>query len=479
MRKSVIKSLSFINKHRTLVLGIISVIAASAVHCVILSNYFFDDDFVHFYNIANTGFFEFFLTPVGGHLYLFRNVIFLIFFKLFGLTARPYFFLILLVHAVNVFLLYNVLRYITGRCLLAAFVAAFWGMCPINQGALSWFTVFGHVHATTFLLLLLFEIAKLNAGERTMHRGTIFRWYIYLFCMGTSWGIGLPIATFSALIAWLLLNDTHQRNMALRGLLPLVILMPLIYVGANFIYTEISALPSEKPIYDILNPDLLKVIVGLFGYGISSLLLGPLLLLVDLRKGIVLVGSGYTFPPLIFFTLVVALFGLCLYVIYRQSGKEFRKYILSMLFILLSSYGLIAAGRSFYFKFDLDIMDKISTLDRYHYLGQMIFSILLSIFVCKINFRLSAKVNSSIIFLIWIVLATYPFLITAKRVNNKRGAAYKVEFYKILSDIQSVAKKQLPNKIVYIENKDFIFPLAGMAPDSIFPKRAAVFMIAF
>ena len=154
-------------------LALLVVVSAGLVHTPILGHYFRSDDFAHLYNLANFGLLHFVSTPYGGHLLVIRNAIFSLHHQLFGLNAQLYFIAVLLTHMLNAYLLFRALRLFTGRATLAAFAAALFGMAPVGEGALGWYSAYCHVLVGTILLWVLCDIARLNppAGSAGFHLG--------------------------------------------------------------------------------------------------------------------------------------------------------------------------------------------------------------------------------------------------------------------------------------------------------------------
>src|SRR5262245_11073681 len=68
--------------------------------------YFASDDFVYLYRAYDAPLDELLLSPHGGHVLIARNLVFLLFVRLFGTEAPLYFVCVLLTHLVNVVLLF-------------------------------------------------------------------------------------------------------------------------------------------------------------------------------------------------------------------------------------------------------------------------------------------------------------------------------------------------------------------------------------
>ena len=110
---------------------------------------------MHLASIASDRAAVFLLSPFGGHNYLVRNLIFYLTYHVIGLRADLYFWCVLITHLLNVALLFGLVRVLTGSATLACFGAVLWGTSPLQEGTLGWYTAYGHVLATTVMLLVL------------------------------------------------------------------------------------------------------------------------------------------------------------------------------------------------------------------------------------------------------------------------------------------------------------------------------------
>src|SRR5437867_4382371 len=145
---------------RARALLLVALILSTLPFASIVANFFNAEDFVDLYRIANDSLPRFLLTPRGGHVYLIRNAIFFLSYRAFGTQAQYYFLAVLLTHALNVALLFRVIRLLTRSPALACFGATLWGSAAVNEGSLGWYAVYGHVLAGTGLLLVLDGIAR-------------------------------------------------------------------------------------------------------------------------------------------------------------------------------------------------------------------------------------------------------------------------------------------------------------------------------
>src|SRR5262249_2860027 len=148
------------------------------------------DDFLNLYELVNRDAAQFVLRMHGGHLLLVRNAVFLLSFGAFGTSPVGYFALALATHLVNVVLLFRVVRRLTGSAKLACFGASLWGTLPVDEAALTWYSVYGQVLAGMLLLAVLSGLT--GAAERgRARRAAPLTWALLLLAAATSFGVGL------------------------------------------------------------------------------------------------------------------------------------------------------------------------------------------------------------------------------------------------------------------------------------------------
>jgi hypothetical protein len=122
------------NKRLMLVISITVVLIANIQ---VLFSFFWGDDFLHFYQIANWNPFEFIFLPFGNQFFPFRQLIYYGLFKIFGLNSLVYFSIVLLTHACSAYLLYKIILLLTDRPSLAGAGSMMWGIYPGNYSSLA------------------------------------------------------------------------------------------------------------------------------------------------------------------------------------------------------------------------------------------------------------------------------------------------------------------------------------------------------
>jgi AraC family transcriptional regulator of adaptative response/methylated-DNA-[protein]-cysteine methyltransferase len=89
------------------------------------------------------------ISAGGGHLLVTSNAVFYVMDLFFGAHPEPYYWLALLTHLLNVGLFFAVVRLFTQSPYVACFGATLWGIAPLNEAAIGWYSVFGQVLVAT------------------------------------------------------------------------------------------------------------------------------------------------------------------------------------------------------------------------------------------------------------------------------------------------------------------------------------------
>ncbi|HJQ84545.1 MAG TPA: hypothetical protein VKA21_10740, partial [Candidatus Binatia bacterium] len=251
------------------------VAAALLVYLPVVRNYFYADDFILFYDLANEGPLAFVLTPYGGHLQVARNLVFLASVRLFGTEPAPYFWMVLLTHLVNVALLFHVVRLLTGRRALAATGALLFGASPLAEGALGWYSIYGQVLAATVTLVLLALWGRAAVEGRVPSPGVLALSFALAVVGSTCFGVGLGIAfALPVVFAVVFPAASRRARLAIAGLW---IAIPVFYVAMHALHRLVSSrpVPGASPLAAFQHAaDVLALLVQLLIHGVGGLLLG-------------------------------------------------------------------------------------------------------------------------------------------------------------------------------------------------------------
>lgn len=419
---------------------LLPVMMAGAVYYPILQNYFFSDDFIHFWHFANYGLLRFLLRMHGGHMYLTRNTVLAVLRGTFGMNPVPFFWFALIVHLLNVFLLYELVRLLTGSRGAATIAAGLWGIDPVLEGSLGWVSVHGHALAATFALLVLIGIARRRAGA-PMPRIAPWLWGAAMVGCATSFGVGVGIALVMPAIAWLLLPGGRQRWYAVIVLAATALLVIGLYFGQQRLYLALYGEPASAGSMQLalaFARAQVGFVLALIGYGALTVLLGVLLAPVH-------------FPGLVG---AIALCGIMLLIgiaAGRAPARTVRP-LLACAALALGIYGLIAAGRGpLVAASNFGVMVRTT---RYHYSGAiaaaMAFGIVLG------EFRSLWPLP------LWLKRAALggwaaATLAVALAYGAPSGHFWfaREETYECLTAIESVAAAAPPGMDVFIVNRQF------------------------
>ncbi len=305
------------------------------VYWSLVRNYFFEDDFLHLYRIANTGPLEFFLTPHGGHILVVRNLIFYAFYSAFGLNPVPYFVSVLGTHLVNVYLLFRLIQHLTGSPRLACVGATLWGMSPVSEEALGWYSVYGHVLAATIMLWVLGGLVRAVNAREMIPRRRLLSWYLLLLAGVTCFGVGIAVALAFPVMAFLLLPENRQRRQVVAVFCSLFVLVPILYLGLQVLYQSVFATSANEA---------LALAELLPNWRPALRMFGQLLLY----------GSGHLLIPYgeaagsradaLYQTVAAAWVVGAVWTLY-SSAPQAKRYFLAFVISALAMYAIIAVGR--------------------------------------------------------------------------------------------------------------------------------------
>jgi hypothetical protein len=445
-------------------LGLLIAGAASAiVYAPLLQNYFASDDFLNLYRILNCGFWEYILTPHGGHTLVARNLVFYLCDWAFGTNPAGYFWLVLITHVINVALLFRVVHRMTDSTRLACFGATVWGTSPVHDGALGWYAVYGHVMATTAVLLILHWVLDLDLQPAAQRRRTLRACYIAALIGMISFGVGIGIALVLPFVIALLAPATRSAARARLPLLSLFVVVPAVYVGLfainGFFFGEGLETPSVvvKYIVELWNT-IVPNTLHLLSYGIMRLL------------------TAFRFDsswvtPSVSYTVLGAFAVLTLAAAARASANM-RRAMLASALLALACYGVIAMGRAVFFQALTSSMMAIQP--RYHYTALIPVTLLVCLALASIaSFRIFPDLVKTVA-LVWALLAIgITYANSDFQVDHHAESRSQVD--EVMTAVMTSVGAANIGDDVYIPNRSF----SGffVVPPTIFPGWAAVFAI--
>ena len=450
--------------------GLVPLVLAAIFYAPITQAYFFQDDFLHLYEVANHGFPQYVLTPFAGHQLLSWNALFALLFRLLGPEPLGYYGLVWLNHLANAVLLFEVIRWLVGRPRLACLGASLWGIAPIHAGALGWYSVHGHVLATTAVLLILRDLARLGGGAPRA-RLAPWRWAALSLLAATSFGVGLAAVLVLPVVAFLVVPQASGRCQATRSLALAALGVLLAYTGLHWLAAVLYGAPSPVSLERILDPGwplvkrALEIAYRLAARGAASLLLGIFHEGLGPREA----GLHVTFGAALA-ALVAAL---------RLAPPPTRRSLLATLGLVFACYGGIAVGRG--------LLTPIFTLDvlvdapRYQYLATAALTLALCLGLAALPARLLLPARSRTP-LLALGLALHAFLVAWLRppIDLHEGARQEIEG--ALGEMRRQIEAAPPGADVFIRNPRWQLISAGPVLErqrEAFPTWAAVFTIFF
>src|SRR5579885_333184 len=412
--------------------AIVPLAFTAVVYFPLIHNYFYLDDFFELYRVVNEPLAPFLLKPMSGHLYVVRNAVLALCYHAFGMDPRGYFALVLATHLFNVWLLFKVIRTLTGSAGLACLGSTLWGSTPVQEGTLGWYAVYGHVLATTALLLLLADLGRLSVRGRAPSWGRLALWYAVLLAGTNCFGTAIAAALAFPLVA--------ARYGAVDALQ-----MPLLLALAKS--WKADALMAAR----------------LFPHGLVALATGFLAPRWQ-ENWIVVTGVAALYAG---GGLVAVLWG----------TDADRRVFLAFFLLAAAIYAMIVLGRAgIYRAFGLE-RSLLEMTPRYHYEA----SAALTISICAIfravgrRWRLPSAVRSGLT-IAWLLALALTFTLSGWHIDHHEQS--RKEVAAALASMHEAVATQPPGALVLISNHHL--PVAGVMPaEASFPGLAAVFALFF
>jgi hypothetical protein len=447
------------------VLFTLPMLAAAWLWYPLVENYFFEDDFKDLFLICNVPLGQYLLTPHAGHIYLFRNLVFYAAARAFGTDPRGYFTVVWCIQLLNVGLLFVAVEAFTASAWIACFAAFVFGTCPVLDGSLGWFAVFGHVLATAALLTVLADAGRLVARRRPLGRARSWLWGAIMFASVTMFGVSIGMAMLCP-FALALLLPPEIRNGRRLPLWPLLALVPVTYAGSLWLYSHAVAGTQLSDAGTVVSvsaraPLLLTgYALGLTAYGIDRLLSGPLPI------------EHFPAIPGVLVVAAAVVAGIwCL----RDGRQSARLMLVAALLLTAGCYGSIAAGR-LYFVF-LGFARAVSP-PRYQYAGVATLAFGLAAVIMALGMALPraalwrAQLLAAVIAGWLVVVWVYPPTIDHHD-QSRRDTFFAIAW------MRSLAKQVPIGETAYIVNRHFRGVTPFMFTMRDFPGWAGLFSIFF
>ncbi|MGD0020843.1 MAG: hypothetical protein ABSC54_00925 [Smithellaceae bacterium] len=452
---------------------VLSLAAVLIVNFQLLFRFFYGDDFLHFYQISNWSPLAFIFYPFGGHLFIFRNLIFYCMFKLFGLNSVVYFSTVLLTHLGSAYILYKIIHLLTDKPSLAAVGMMIWGICPVNYATLAWYSAYGQILVGFFFLLFLYDLLRIEKGKILFSMKIVIRWSIYFLLMAASFGTGLAIACLSPVAIVIILWKNDQKWKIAAMMFPAIAVILLLFIFKDSIYYYFSGeVYNSKPVALCVALSNYKIILEMFirmcTYSIYCMAAFPMLFL----------SSTIKYPTAAF---LVSFPFIALFIVLFFRSKEYKRHYAVLSIFFLGLIGLTAYERAPGFNFFHIPISFISSQFWYYYVIFIIVVIILALMADELLdiFPKIAKVIVAIV-LIVIAISIYPSINLAPKIDLfNTSVKEKKIYYNTIIDIEKTIGAYSEGSTVFIDNKmndkiSLFYP-----SDTDFPGKAAIFSIKY
>jgi hypothetical protein len=458
---------------------VFSLAAVLIVNFQLLSTFFWRDDFLHFYQIANWNPLEFIFLPYGNQFFPFRQLIYYCLFKLFGVNSVAYFSIVLLTHIGSAYILYKIIHLLTGKPLLAAVGMMIWGISPGNYTSLAYFPAYGQSLTGFLFLLFLYDLTRIEKDKILLSMNIVIRWTIYVFLMAASYGTGLAIACLSPIVIVMILWENDKKWKIAASMLPVIAVILLLFIFKDAIYYYFSGeVYNSTPFALSVALNNYKIILEMFirmcAYGIYCMVAFPILFVSSMP-------SLTTQYPAIAIFISIPVVMLFIVMFFRSKSYKRHYAVLSMLFLGL--IGLHAYGRAtlLYLIFGVPISVASMTF-RYYYVTFIFVVLILSLMADELDdiFPKIAKVIVPFVFIV-IAISIYPSINLAKRIDAMTTSSVDERklYYDTIADIEKTIRAYPEGSSVFIDNQMNDHFSVFLPSDTDFPGKAAVFSIQY
>ena len=402
------------------------------VYFSITRNYFFTDDFLQMYFIADLRPLEYLVLQNAGHTWVVRNAVFLLSRLWFGTNPEYFFWTVLLTHLLNVGLLWCLVWRLTGSPRLACFGAALWGTSPLQEGALGWYAAYGHVMATTAMMIFLVHLATICPRGSKPGRFALTGWYVLALVGSLSFGDGIGIAMTFPLVIMLLLPSwrSYWRR---PPLLSLWLVAPLLHFGLQWLNQRLFEPPlAGNPLQSMNALVVVQGMMRMMAFGVEYLLFGAMPVPAPTSM----------FPAYVMFAVFLAL---AIAVALRAPATISRQ-LAACALLALAAYGLIALGRGLLVA--LATPWHLMTMSRYQYAPLIPVTLALCVLLNQLatSWRLPAAFRSGAL-ATWLTVTAAAALLSPLRIDHHDQSRLATE--RTLGNINAQINARRPGESVY------------------------------
>jgi hypothetical protein len=443
--------------------AVVAIAAGVSAHRGIVRNFFFADDFLSLYDLANLPLADFLLRTHAGHGLLVRNLVFWVTAEAFGPDSAAFYGTALAGHALAVGLLFASALRATGNPAVACLGAVLWGTCPTSAGTLGWYAVFGQVLATILVLAGLWLLLGAETDPRGMTARRIGMCGVLLVTSASCFGVGLPVIAVSPLVIWLLAPPPglSRRAWLATALIPLA--TAAIYLLEQLVAPAPVTPPGDGPPPFTLGdgPYAVRATSDLIGFGIAALVRGP--------------WSARIPWPTTGSLVAVAAGGAVLVAGLAAGTRSMRRLLVALALVAAGTYAAIALARTPLYAFLQWPPAQVAATPRYHYFAQAMLALTMSVGLHAVAVRVPARLgHAAIVAALAVVLWADSRRLHAVDHHDRDRVAMQM----LLDRVHRTALDAPPGSTVRIPNRAFpqASPFIAFRPET-FPGSAALFMI--
>jgi len=355
--------------------------------------------------------------------------------------------------------------------MLASIFSSLWGIALINRGTLGWFSAYGHVLATCFLLLILVDIAKLAREKKSPGTEMLLRWSVLLIVAAFSWGVGIGIALSFFLSAWFLLFHLKQRLKV-----SLILLVPAMVVIVIYALIQTIVLQNANDSFVLEFPydnlffwtSSIKLFLAKMSYSASTIIAGQFIINSD--------------HELIISYCITCIFIVIVIYLLIKSSEYHRNLIVGIMVLLITICGLFSFSKAWISELLKLSFRSVVVSPWHYYLTTLLVALMLSI-ACS-HFIESEKIKSKIIpislMLLYFAVLFGVSSVPAAFFYDMHGVKCRNEYSAIVDEVEASTAPVKHHENIYIHNemtKNIRIPFQT-EKNFDFPGLAAVYLIA-
>lgn len=427
--------------------------------------FFKGEDFYHIYRAANQPWAAFLLQQHSGHVYTAFSLLVAGCLTAFGMDAAGWYAVLFALHLLNVALCFRLLRVVTGDPHLAAIGALLWAVTPTHAEALTWFTLSGHVLATTMVLAVLGSAVACAARGHGPGRLRALAWMLAMPVAATGNAAGTAAVLVLPLVAFFMLPPGRVRRRIVATFVGGMALALMLVTVARLLTDQVPGMLPSGPAPVFPRGSHAEATALLFAELAKQGLIGPLLSVADPK------------PDASTTWLLGAAWVALAFVAAWRADRARRRALGGALLLLAAVYGATAIGRGGMYELLARAAEgEAGTLARYHYLataaGMLATGIVARALLEGIRVP-RALVRAAPL----LVAAALGVAIRERPLVLDRRTQSRVAFERVRDDIAAAIRRAAPPGAVARVPNEHTGYLAGIVSHLTFPGWAAVFVL--